>query len=347
MITIYDSTTAPAVMNAHCERLSDFCPADTCLACSSWINFHDQPTSILRFVGQHVYESRDRDVEHRFAQPAASKPFNVQIFNRNKAVSVNQFSRFLVVKVATLIADMIVEPLQQQNRFSPAVRAAFSSRYASLQTPEIGLCGSEPTRVFDLGAVAQRDEVVNADINADHVWIERQRIRFTVNSEQGKPAAGLALDGQCFGHAFKRTVQPYSHVANLRQSQAFSDQPVSGSAVRDAVIPARRAKARIPGLLSSLYPSKECGEGQVNTFQRLLQNVRVNSRHVIADLLNLGELQILIKPRDRFPLTLPGVAPFLQGCVVKLATHGKLPVERLFLSFGRIDAVAKGLDHES
>lgn len=344
MVTIRNQATRTTTMLPHRERLADFCGTDARLTCTTRVNFHEHASGTFSLVREHKEKVRPSGIVNTLSKHPTCQTFDIEIFDCNQPVLIHDLSRFFVMKVPALIADVIVESREQQDRFTSAVRSFLTTRNASLQSAEFRLCRTKPTRVINLSSVAQSSERSQANVNADHVRIERQRRRLNFDGEQCKPTTGLVLDGEAFDRTFKLSMQLDTHVANLRQSQTFSDQPMSGSAICDAVILARRAKARISGLLSSLYPCKECGERQVNTFQRLFQNVRVNSRHVIADLLNLRELQILIEPRDRFPLALPSVAAFLQGSVVQLAANGKLFVQRLLLSLCWIDAVAIGLD---
>lgn len=345
MITIYDSTTAPAVMNAHRERLTDFCPTDTCLTCATRIDFHHQPTSILRFAGQYIYESRYRDIEHRFAQPATGKPFDVQIFDRNQAVSVNKFATFFVMKVATLVADVIVKSLEQQRSLSSSIGALCSARNTPLQAAEFGLCGSEPFWIFDLSSIAQRGEVVNAGVNADHIRIEGQRLDFAVNTEYGEPSVGLSLYCQSLDLAFERTVKLDPHVPNLRETQPISRDSVSDLSQCDAVITLCGSKARVSRLLAILHPTEKGTERKLDSFKHVLKGLRVYSGHVFAVRSNLFQLQILIEPGDGLAPHLPSIAPFLKRCVVKLATDGKLLAQNLFLSLCGIETVAISLNH--
>lgn len=345
MITIRDSTTVPTVMNAHRERLSDFCATDASLTCATRIDFHDQPTSILRFVGQHVYESRYRDIEHRLAQPPTGKPFDVQIFNCNKAVSINQFPRFFVMKVVALIPNVIVKASEQKHCFTPPIRSAFPARNTPLKSPEFRLCRTKPTRVFDLRPVAQRSEVVNADVHADHVRIERQWSRFVFDGEQCKPAAGLSLNSQCFYVSDQRPMLPDTHNTNFGNPHLVLPERIAYFAKCKTAISVLGFEPRVARFLSVLYTSKERLKGQVDALKGVLNCLCLYGGYVFAEFSYFGNLQILIEPRDRFALERPGVASLLKRGIVKLAADSQLLIQGFFLPFGGIDPVAERPDH--
>lgn len=344
MVTIRNQTTRAATVLTLAERFADLCSAQAHLTRTTRINLHKHASSLFRFVREHKEKVRPSSVVDGLCKHAAGETLNIKVFDRYQSVVVRDLPRFCVMKISALISNVVVESCEQQHGLSSTVRVPLTARNASLQASELCLCRAEPTRVFDLSSVAQRCEVVNADVNTDHAGIERQRIRFVFDGEQSKPTTGLVLDGEAFDRTFKLSMQPDTHVANLRQSQAFPDQPMSGSAVCDAVIAAHGAKPWISSLLSSLYPSKESRECQVNTFQRFLQNVRVNSRHVIADLLNLCQLTILIEPGDRLSLKSPRVTAFPQRGVVQLAAKGKLFIQDLCLALCGINPIAERFD---
>lgn len=344
MITIIDSTARPAMMNSHRERLADLCPTNTCLTCASRIDFREQPTSIFSFVGQHVHESRYRDVVKGFAQPSARKPYNIQIFDRNKSILINQLARFLVQKVAALIANVVVKTSQKQHSFATSIRSSLSTCYASLESSQFCLSGPIPVRVFDLGSVAKRSERSESDVNSDHVRIERQRIGFTLNTEQSEPATGFTLDSECLNLAIERSVELNPHVPDFREAQTVSNKCISDLAKRETVVTPSRLETWVSRPLTVFDASKEGAEGKMNALQGVFERVSIYRRHVVALSANPFQLHILIEPRDRLGLKSPSVAALLERGIVKLAANSQLVVKNLLLPFRRIDSVAEGTD---
>lgn len=327
-------------MNAHCERLRDFCAAQTVLRCPTRINLHEHASGALSLVREHEKKVRPSRIIDRLRQHSACESFDIQIFDRDQPVAVNEFPRFFVMEVAALVADVIVKPLKQKNGFAPAVRSFLAPRYTPLQSAELRLGRTEPTRVLNLCAIAQSRERSQSDINADHVRIERQWLVIALNRKQRKPSSGFAFDREGFDRPFEWSVKFYADVSDLREPQLVPGKRVTYLPKRQTVITTHRSEARITRLVSLIHATEESLESQVYTLQRVFQDERTDVRNVFPPIFDFPQLQILIEPRDRFALTLPCFTALLQRRVVQLAAHRKLIVQCLFLRLGGIDAVA-------
>src|SRR5690349_111772 len=123
MIAIRRQSTVQTKMPALSQRLANLCPTETCLTCTTRINFHEQPTSLFRFVGQHISEYRPRRIVNGLGKPSARQSLDIQVFYRNQPVLVNNLARFFVQEIAALIADVVVESLKQHYRFPSAIRS--------------------------------------------------------------------------------------------------------------------------------------------------------------------------------------------------------------------------------
>ncbi len=344
MIPVTDKTAGFALVNSHAESLADFCSAQTGLTCSARIYFHEQPTGAFSLVGQHVYESRPSGVINRLRQHAFSESLDIQIFDCDQAVPVDNLSRFFVVKIAPLSANVIVKPLKQQHCFAPTATAFLSPFYATLQASQFRFRVSKVARVLNRGTIAQGSKRSQPNVNSGCVRIEWKLLAFTLNYKQSKPAPSLTLNGQSLDRPFERAMQFDSDVTDLRQAQSVSTKRISNLSEGKTVVTTNRSESRIASLLSGLYSTKESAEGQVNTFQYVFQYRDIKSRYIFSALLYLNKLAVLIEPRNSLTLDLPRISAFLQSGIEQFGTHGELVVQRSLLAFRRIDFVAKSLN---
>lgn len=327
------------------ERLANSGPTKTSLRRSARVNFHKQPTSVLSFVSQHEKEGRPSGVSNRLSEHPASKPFNIQVLNGYQPVCVNDLSRFFVMKVSALIADVIVEPLKQEHRLVATVRAPLAPRYTPLQAPELDLGDPEPARVLNRAPVAQCGEVTKPHINPDGVRIERQGFRFTLDTKQREPAASLTFDCQGFNPAFNRPMLHDFNNPDFRQSKFAPKQCVPNAPKHKTVESSHGSEARIPRILPTLNTSEERLKGKMDILQDMLQNLRVDSLNVLSNCSDVRQLSGLgIKPYG-LSLQTPSVPALLKRGVIKLAAHCQLLIQDSLLGFGGIDTVSKRLYH--
>ncbi|HEX7330331.1 MAG TPA: hypothetical protein VF290_02460 [Pyrinomonadaceae bacterium] len=346
MVTISNQATSRARVNALRKRLADFRSAKTGLRCSPRIDFHKHASSFFRFVREHKHEVRPSSIPNRLRQYAIGESLNVQIFYGYQPVLVNDLSRFLVVKIAPLVPDVIVEARKQKHRFTSAVRSPLSTRNAPLQAPQFVLCRMKPSRIGNHISGAERSERSYSDINPNHFRAEGKGFRVTLDAEQHEPSSGFSFN--C--HRLNRTnywpmeldVEP----PKVRQPDLGRRESVSYLSEGETIIAPHGSETGIAWFLTVLYPAEERAECQVNAPEGTPQGGRGHGAYVFAHLPNLSQLQSLINVRDRLLLALPRFASFLQGCVVDLTANSKLIVEKFFLSLCRVEAIAESFDHE-
>jgi len=347
MIAIRRQPARETQMPALSERLANPCAAQACLRSTARVNFHEYAPGALSLVREHKKKVGPPSVVDGLSEHSRREAFHVQIFDCNQAVLIDDLARFFVMKVAALVANVIMESLKQQDGFAPAIRSFLTSRNAPLQVSKLALCGSKPAWILNCRSVAERDELTQSDINTYGVRTEGQRRGFTLNRKNSKPTIRLSFDRQSFYGPGKWAVQLNSNLTDLGQPQSVSGQRIADFSKCHAVVSTCRSKSRIPRLVSCLNPSKEAVKGQLNALQNVFQGLRIQGSEVFADLLNCCQLQILIEPRDRLAFQPPSIAPFLNSGIVKFATERKLSVKDLLLTFCGIDSIAKSRDHKS
>lgn len=346
MISIRRQPAVQTQMPALSQRLFHARTTGAYLASSPRINLHEQPTSIFRFVGQQSNEVSPSGVENRLTQFWVLRhPVDIQVFDRNESVRVYERPRKVVVEIASLIPDVIMEPLKQQDRFEPAVRSFLSTGNTSLQTSQFCLRPAKPSRVFDTSSIAKGRERGQSDVNADSVAAKRQWRSLRFYNKQSEPAPRLPFYGKGFNQTHNRTMQIDANPANPRQSQFASFYGLSDLPKREAVIPSCGAKSGIAWRFAIPNTSKEPLKRRLYALQGVFQHIRVNCTHVLPQRLDFGKLFGLIKIRDRFALPLPCFTPFSDTRVVEFAANCKLLIQNLFLPFGGVDSIAEGLDH--
>lgn len=345
MIAICNQAAFRTDVLPHRERLADICPAQTRLTRATRIDFHQQASGAFCLVRKHEDERRPSGVVNRLTQPTTNKPFYIQILDGNQTVVVNNLARFFVVKVSALIANMIVEPLEQQVRFSSAVRAFLSSRYPPLQTPEIRLGVTKPARVINRVPITHGGERDQANVDAGCVCVEGQWLCCDLNGEQGEPSARFSFDRQSFDYPFNRSVKINADAPDFRDPQFVPIERVSDLSKSETVVTTHRTKARTPRFITAFHSAKECLKPKMYTFEHVLQRLRVYACHVFTQFLNFRQLDGLIKVRDGLALPRPRFPTFLQASVIHLAANGKLIIENPLLLLGWINTVAKRLNH--
>lgn len=345
MIAISNQATSRTPMYSHRESLANFCPTQTGLRRSARVNFHKHTPSFFRFVREHKQKVRPSGIVNGLRQRPCGQSFDIQILNGNQSVVVHNFARFFMMKISTLIADVVMEPLEQENCFAAAVRTFPSSRYAALQSSQLGLCCSVLPRVIDRAAVAQRREASKAYIDTHHVRIKGQGSILVLNGERSKPTIRFSFDCKGLNLTLNWSMQFDANLPDFRQPQLVPvDRPADLSKCQ-TVVAVGGAETGKPRTILCLRPAKEILKRKVNSLQAVLQDTNTDSRHVLALLLNSHQLQVLIKPRNGFALQFPRFFSLLQGCIVKLRTDAKLIVKRLLLALCGIYAIAKNLEH--
>ena len=107
-------------MPALTQSLWHWCATETRLTCAAKVDFHQLSTSLSRFVVQFHDERRPSSIVDRLGKHAACQPFDVQVFDGNHAVGIDQRACRFVVEVSTLVMHMRVR-VERSCGFTPEV----------------------------------------------------------------------------------------------------------------------------------------------------------------------------------------------------------------------------------
>lgn len=195
-----------------------------------------------------------------------------------------------------------------------------------------------------LGQESQSGKVSQPNVHADHVRVEGQRLRLNLASENREPSFRFAPYRQGFNFPVNRTVQFNLNVPNVRQSQLVSVKSISNLTKRHRVITLDRSKTWITRA-ALLGATKKPLKRKVYTLCNVLQDKRTHLCYIRTRLLDVRQLTILIKPRNRFTLKFPRFASLLKRGVVKLRAYGKVLAKSFCLPLSWVNSIAINLEH--
>jgi hypothetical protein len=75
------------------KRLRYSLPADTGLACAAWVNSDKHTPGALSLVRKFIQETTPSDIVDGLGQHATGHPFDIEAFNGDHAVVINQDPR--------------------------------------------------------------------------------------------------------------------------------------------------------------------------------------------------------------------------------------------------------------
>jgi hypothetical protein len=159
------------------------------------------------FVGELINEGRPTGIIDRFCEPAARQSLDVQIFDGDESIAVDQTTCELMLNIRPLVADMSLRDLKQPDGFTASSTIAASSPNPALGATRLRFRLLSMARIRDGGPVAQRREVRQPDVDADSLGRQGQRRWCHLNTETGEPFGGFALDRQRLDRSLDRAVQ--------------------------------------------------------------------------------------------------------------------------------------------
>ena len=95
--------------------------ADACLAGPARVNLYQHSTGAFCLIREHLDKGTPSGIVNGLCQHPGGEPLDVQIFNCNQAVPVNQIARNLMLEVPALISDMNVRSLEKNYGLTPAI----------------------------------------------------------------------------------------------------------------------------------------------------------------------------------------------------------------------------------
>ena len=327
-------------MPAICECLGDMRSAQACLAGSTGIYFDQFAPSIFRFVREFLKERIPSSVIYGLGKHATRQTFDIQIFNGNQTIAVDQPSTGIVVKVRTLVLDLLMRLRHKLTGFSPALTRLLSPRHAALSSTQDRSRTVKMTLVIDLRSVGQGSQRSQSDIDTDCFSGFWQRFRLPLHRKTYVPLIYAALDRDRLDRAFNRTMQLDFDLSRTLDAQPVAQQSASISVQRkgQTVIAAERAKPWKSRLITTFASGKECFERLVQSSQHVLaaREIRKRETPIRSHRLQLVRLVVVI---NRLAAQFPRSNAFFKSSIIKRARFAQLTVQKLNLMFGGIQTV--------
>lgn len=305
------------------------------------IHSYDSSTGTFRLVVEHGEECSPAGIMNGPGVDGARHVGNVQVFDDDQTVVINELAADFVVEVGSLVTNMGEGLLQCPDRLPTTIAAATPPTDFALCSPDLRGCGSFVSGVGDLSTIAQGGECGESDINPNGIGRRFKREADDLSKEQGVPLAGFPFDRDGFDDAFERAVPLDLQLPDSLQVEAPGwTQGASVIPLRESqrVVSPMTTKAWIPCLLVGFYTAKEAPEGSVNPSKYIGGNGEVDDAQT-AVCSNQFELTVLIVKANCYSIGLPGLSSFLQCSIVESACLIDMLMKGLILYTTGVNAV--------
>ena len=163
--TLRQTTTRTRVPTLR-ERFGYPLAANTGLTRVAGVNLDELAPGAFSLVREFTQEVSPSSIVDGLRQHSACKALDIQIFDSNHAVAVDQYSRDFMLEVGPLVLNVRVLLLQGCNSFSAPVRPfVFASCHGALRHAQPALGVTAQARIVNLGAITQGHECCQAHIN--------------------------------------------------------------------------------------------------------------------------------------------------------------------------------------
>jgi len=298
---------------------------------------------------EYVEEVSPSRVIDGLCQHAARESLHGEIFMRDKPVLVHEFPRRLVVKVFSLVSDMVMKFRNLQYGFLAAAAPLLLAGKSALGDAKFLLCFSEELRGIHELTVARDQKRLQPKVDADRRISGRSD--FNIRQFQMKhraPFSGFAAncDGGDAG-VFRQFPMPFDfHGADILQDDLAVFQAASISVGEaDGIESPDAFEARVSGILAFFEPVKEVLKCGVETAKGMLTGREICARKVLAcesQRLERGRLFAVLYRLARFLIR--SLAP-LQGIIVQTPMQFKSMLKRGSLLTVRVQPICKCFVH--
>ena len=329
------------------ERFSDSMSANARLARTARVNLDELAPGTFSLVRKFAQEVSPSGIIDGLGQHTAGQSLDVQVFDNNHTVVVDQHTAELVLEIGSLVLNMRVLPLQHGNGFPATVRPlVLAPSHPPLCDAQSALCITVQTRIANLSAVAEGCEGRQPNINPDRPAGCRKRNRIALHGEDHEPAARFALDRNRLDLAVDRAVEldlDLSHALNANQP-ARESTAVSIRREGQAIVATTGFETRKAGTFTTFDSTKECLECLVEAPQDVLAAGEVgDSNQTLSP--HLFQLACLIVVVDRLPANPVRPYALFEGAVVEIASLAKLIIQSFDLIPMRVDLIPERLSH--
>jgi hypothetical protein len=353
------------VVNADTEVLGDHgVTLAALLRGTAWVHTNQLTHGTFNLSGKDSCELSPRSVQTLPREHAAPKGFEIEIFDRDSVVLLDDCSRGLVVKVSPLVRDLGVCSAFETACFGAVLPAEFTASCAALGRCKLALCGLQRAWVRDEVPVGKRCESLDTDVDARLSPGGRQRLGGDVVADQVSVPmpVGVELDADLLNTSLDRAMELNFDLADPRKLQPLvaghqlGTVAVGSIGESEALVPVSSLEPRVarlgrllslgPGFLGFLAASEEVLEGSLKPTKGVLEQVEVHACELGTNGFDLAELCGLRFVPWRLPGLVVGVPALLQCGVVQLAKQGEYPEKRALLRRRRVQSIAERSLHQ-
>lgn len=343
---------ALASMNANRQRLPNYLAAlAALLAGVLWVDEYHLAAGAFSLAQQDLREGIPTRISDTASQPAILEHVrHAQAFRSDDAVSVDQRTSDLVMKIAANISDLIVERCYSPLNLLPSSASRLAPGncpLASAQFRKRTLKDFAVTKAFSIGCC---DERFQPNVDTDLAFLVVNDDARGFNRKTREPLAPLADNAELPNRRSRQFAMPSNpHCSNMLESQFSTDNPPSTALSR--IRKAERIKlvasleSRIARGTASLASSEERPKRFVQPTERFNCRSSVQLRPVrVQPPLNCQPSRLLAEiPIDASRL--PAEHPAIKSSVIDSAVRLQSPLKFTLLIGVGEQAKLERLDH--
>ena len=162
--------------------------------CVAWINRYDTTTSVLSFVRGVRDQLLPGCIRDALSQTMILKHVpDSQVFKRDHAETVDQFTTNLMSKVFAPVGNALVDMLNGLAPFGSFGRSFFSPREQALHLRQFLLSMTKEAGIFNLHPIGERGKAFRSCVAPDCQAIVGQGLGIHFTGEAGIPVATASL----------------------------------------------------------------------------------------------------------------------------------------------------------
>lgn len=147
----------------------------TYLGSARGIHRDDCATNILSFVAQHLDEFIPTGIVNGFSEMMiVNHAIDIELFDSNKTVAVNESPAELMQEVDTLVTDSFMHPCNTDTSISMIITAFDFPRQSTLKTMKSLFRFNKTFGVLNMTSIGEAGEPLQADINTNlfvSMWV--------------------------------------------------------------------------------------------------------------------------------------------------------------------------------
>jgi putative transposase len=254
--------------------------------------------------------------------------FDSEFFREDRPRLTHQARTQLVLPVLSLTRNLAVQLGNLAIHNSPTPREFGFGITRAVQVFELGLVVTQPARILDLlkGAIVTRyrEKMLNAPVKANGT-IPTLAHGLAVDRDRDVPPAVAMknltrLGRACVSHTASHANMAHTREAKLAVLALFARHQSPSVAMRFVPPAGETVEGFEPGIsrfLACFDPAEKRLEGQVDSVQRDLTRLGIESANLRIVLAQPSQFGALLASANRHPLASPSQAPLLQECIVQ------------------------------